>query len=368
MTALSIVFGLSLTLTSLSQASEAIQAITDEESSYQSGAYQKWWGQELVWRFADLPTSGGMPVSRVPYSGHDYPDRAGGTIAVLKKYDLAFHQGRDLATAFEQHDTTAFTEPTMERRGLLRLRRAQVERTPGWHGHCNGWTAASIRHAEPQTSVRRGGITFTPADIKALLAEIYMYCDAEPLGGDDDDESINPGTLHVILANWLGRCQHPIAMDSALGKEVWNYPIYAFSSTSAKRMEGKQVEVKLNVAYATSTNREYERSPRMKQVKSFHYLLNLDDEGKVVGGRYFSDSSRLDMLWAPLKPAPGGQAGNERGNPHVDVNEVLAIWRESVPKDLRKKWVNIDPTEEDRQTADSHEAPDREASLPTTGG
>jgi hypothetical protein len=120
-------------------------------------------------------------------------------------------------------------------------------------------------------------------------------------------------------------------------------------------MEGKQVEVKLNVAYATSTNREYERSPRMKQVKSFHYLLNLDDQGKVVGGRYFSDSSRLDMLWAPLKPAPGGQAGNERGNPHVDVNEVLAIWRESVPEDLRKKWVNIDPTEEDRQTPDSHE-------------
>jgi hypothetical protein len=27
---------------------------------------------------------------------------------------------------------------------------------------------------------------------------------------------------------------------------------------------------------------------------------------------------------------------------------VLAIWRASVPEEVRKKWLNIDPTEEDR--------------------
>jgi len=32
----------------------------------------------------------------------------------------------------------------------------------------------------------------------------------------------------------------------------------------------------------------------------------------------------------------------------LDIKEVLAIWRESVPEELRKKWLNIDPTEEDR--------------------
>jgi hypothetical protein len=74
--------------------------------------------------------------------------------------------------------------------------------------------------------------------------------------------------------------------------------------------------------------------------------LDLDEEGKVTGGRYLSDSERIDMLWTPLTPAPGGQEGNERGNPHVDVNEVLAIWRASVPEDVRKKWVNIDAKEE----------------------
>jgi len=116
--------------------------------------------------------------------------------------------------------------------------------------------------------------------------------------------------------------------------------------------------VRVNVAYATSTNEEYTRSPRLKRIKSFHYLLDLDEEGKVTGGRYFSDSERIDILWTPLTPAPGGQEGNERGNPHVDVKEVLAIWRESVPEDVRKEWVNIDVREE-AETA---------ASVPATAG
>ncbi len=372
MAALSIALGLSLALSSAAETTEAQRMIVAEEASCQTEAYQRRWGQEIVWHFDDLPTRGGVPESRIPYSGHDYPDRAGGTIQAMRKYDLAFHQGQPLATEFEQKDTSTIKEPTLERRGVLKLRRSMVARTPGWHGHCNGWTAASIRHAEPQASVQRNGVTFTPADIKALLAEIYMYSEAEFLGGDDDesdpdDDAINPGLLHVVLANWIGRSSHPVAMDSTLGKEVWNYPIYAFSSTSAKRSGGQQVEVRTNAAYAASTNQEYPQSPRLKRVKSFHYLLDLDSEGKVTGGRYFSDSERIDMLWAPLAPAQGGQEGNERGNPHVDVQEVFSVWRESVPEDIRKKWVNIDPLEEDRGVAEAPGMVERNLAAPATG-
>lgn len=347
-----LLFALGFALSSLAQGKDAIAA---DEASYQSETYQRCWREELIWKFDDLPTRGGVPESRIPYSGYDYPDSAGGTIFATRKYDIAFHQARNLATAFEMHDTTAITEPTMERRGPLRLRRIQVERTPGWHGHCNGWTAAAIRHAEPQTSVRRGRVTFTPADIKALLAEIYMYNAADFLGGDETDEAMNPGLLHVGVANWIGRSQHPVAMDATLGPEVWNYPIYAFSTSSAKRQGGRQVEVRLNTAYVTSTNREYDKSPRLKRIKAFHYLLDLDEDGKITGGRYYSDSARVDMLWIPLRAAQGGQAGNERGNPHLDVDEVLSLWRDSVPEELRQKWGNID---EDRSLAEVSEEDD----------
>jgi hypothetical protein len=54
---------------------------------------------------------------------------------------------------------------------------------PDWSGHCNGWTSAAIRHAEPQQSVVRNGVVFTPSDIKGLLAELYIYNDVEDLSG-----------------------------------------------------------------------------------------------------------------------------------------------------------------------------------------
>jgi hypothetical protein len=289
-----------------------------------------------------------VPDFRVPYSGHDYPDRSGGTLAVMRKYDLAFHRGRGLATAFEEHDTTSnkeLAEKTV-RAGLLGLRRRTITsmETPGWHGHCNGWTAASIRHAEPQRNVVRNRVVFTPADIKGLLADIYMYSQTEFLGGLDD--AINPGTLHVIMANWLGRGKHPVAMETTLGPVVFNYPAYSFDATVYEKTP-RQAKVRLSVTYATSTNQERNQSPRNHRVMDFHYALDLDETGRVTGGRYYADSTRIDMLWVPRRPIQGGLDGNKRGNPHLDVDEVMSIWRESVPRELRDKWFNIDPLPDD---------------------
>ena len=69
--------------------------------------FQKFWGTEFVWKFEDLPASGKVPDYRVPYSGHIYLDRNGGTMNSLRKYDMAFNGGRMLATAYEQWDTTS---------------------------------------------------------------------------------------------------------------------------------------------------------------------------------------------------------------------------------------------------------------------
>ena len=323
-------------------------AIKKDEIAYQNDAFKHWWETPLVWKFDDLPTKGKVEDFRIPYSGHDYPDRGGGTIDVLRKYDEAFHDGKKVASEFERKDTKNAEERGIggRERGLgwrIRVARAR-RRIPEWHGHCNGWTAAAIRHAEPEKNVVRNGVTFTPADIKGLLAEIYMYTDHEFLGGVDS--AINPGTLHVVLCNWLGKGEHPIGIETALGETVFNYPAYSFTSSSTKHSDN-EVEVQMTVTYATSTPAEYDSSPRNSRQMFFHYSLTLDDDGNVVGGTYYRDSSRLDMLWAPLAPIPGGKEGNERGNPHVDIKEVLAIWRESVPKELRNKWYNINPTPED---------------------
>lgn len=331
--------------------------ITKKELDYQKQAYKQWWGSDLVLTIDDLPLEGKVPGFRVPYAGHDYPDKAGGTLPAMRKYDMAFHRRQSLAAEYERRDVGAHRGGRFgddaPRRGLFGFGRFRGPRTPSWYGHCNGWTAAAMRHAEPQHSVTRNGVVFTPADIKGMLAEIYMYTDTEFLGGED--AAINPGIFHISLTNWLGRGEHPVGMEAAVGEVVINYPIYTYGST-VKKVSDLQSEVKMSIRYRMNTPQEHHKGPDANQTMYFHYTLNTNDKGEITGGSYYGDSARIDMLWAPLQPIQGGKKGNERGNPHVNVKEVLAIWRESVPEDLRNKWLNIDPTEEDRILTDEDKA------------
>src|SRR5256885_4738031 len=327
--------------------------IRKDELEQQQQSFKQWWGDELVTKLADLPAEGKVPEFRVPYSGHDYPDRAGGTIFALSKYDQAFHRGRQLATEFERMDVSAHRGGRPDRGvqpnfggGLFARLRANADRghVPTWYGHCNGWTAAAIRHAEPQKSVVRNRVTFTPARINGLLAEIYMYSDSEFLGGIDP--AINPAVLHLTLGNWIGRGSHPVGMETAVGEVVINFPVFNYKSV-VNKLNARETEVKTWITYVLNINREMDKSPaNYHRQMLFHYVLDVDESGVIRGGRYFGDSQQIDMLWTPLKPTQGGEERNRRGNPHLDIKEVLAIWRESVPEDLRKKWLNIDPTDE----------------------
>lgn len=320
-------------------ASSLGQTLRQDHIEAHNQNFQRLWNTNLVWKFDDLPTEGVVPEFRVPYSGDIYLDTKGGTVNALRKYDQAF-DGNDKATRHEQWDTTAYRKTHYVRRrvGLFGSRSVAVTVTPHWHGHCNGWTAATIRHAEPQESVVRNGVTFTPADIKGLLAEIYIYQDIEKVGGEYG--VVHPAELHVALANWIGRMSHPVGMEADPGKEKWNYPIYSYASSHTWR-GNRRVDVKTNVKYAYFSQGEQQQSPRLARQRYFHYALDLNEAGEIVGGYYYRDSSRIDLLWIPLAPVQGGEEGNERGNPYVDVNNVVALWRASVPQDLVDRWVMI---------------------------
>lgn len=305
----------------------------------QNAIFRELWERDFVWKFDELPLQGGVTSERIPYSGYIYPDKQGGTIQPLRKYDRAFNNGRMLASDHERWDTTAFKEPVDNFFGKV----FKFKATPDWYGHCNGWAAAAIRHAEPVKSVTKNGVTFSPSDIKGLLAELYIYNQHVVLAGENESP-IGAAELHAIITNWIGLGEHPLGIEAEPGEEKWNYPAYAFAASASKRSP-RQVEVTMNVLYAADTRMEWDESPRIEEVKYFHYLLDLDTDGKIAGGRFFHDSSEIDMLWVPLSPIEPGQSGNENGNPYIKSETILSLWRESVPIETRSVWWNVDPTE-----------------------
>jgi hypothetical protein len=320
------------------------------------GSYKTLWGEQLVTRMTDLPTEGKVPDYRVPYSGHDYPDKTGGTLAAMAQYDRAFNNGYSRAYKHEREDLdfhTTVRTPGQEivHRGMFG-RVISVERrdvVPTWYGHCNGWTAASIRHADPQKTVTRNGVVFTPAIIKGLLAELYMYSHTQSLGGQDD--IMNPATFHLALTNWVGRKSHPIGMETSVGEPVINFPIHGYKSTVTK-IGPQRYDVRTLITYTLHVPREYDRAPQNNRTLFFHYVVDTDAQGNAVAGYTQRDSARIDMCWVPLRPIQGGKEGNRGGNPYLDVNELMAIHRESVGEELLKKWVNVDPTDEERALAE----------------
>ena len=318
------------------------------------------WNKTFTRRLDDLPMSGEASPERMPWSGGYYPESDGGTDAVvvgnkspLAKYDDAFHSGQNKASAWEREKHT---------------------NGPAWAGHCNGFAAAATRHPkEPSRSVSQNGVVFSPQDIKALLAEVYMSADYEFLGGNRCDrkgeassdrvlnpgsvadatvmdacEDINPGTLHAAITNWVGRMQYPLIMDTATGDEVWNYPLFKFQvlrkdlipeSLARQYVSGsggnyvwnplaaKFALIQMRLTYAEALRREV-LGQLYRQDMELTYVLELTNDGDILGGEWVGAASRRthpDFLWVPLEPMkPNGT--RFVGNPHLDAKEVFRLW------------------------------------------
>jgi len=129
---------------------------------------------------------------------------------------------------------------------------------------------------------------------------------------------------------------------------VWNQPVVAYevtkqakvSATDANKCVGQTgtkwtyntsatslYEVKATVHYITETYPGtapigFENST---SEDDYHYILELNSDGKVIGGRYCSDSTNthIDFLWSPT-------GTNSPSNPNVDLTKVKALIKASV--------------------------------------
>ncbi len=238
-----------------------------------------------------------------------------------------------------------------------------IDGIQGWWGTCHAWTPASQLIPEPQHAVTVNGVQFEVGDIKALAQNVFDSTSAVMIGGrcnakeithtvtgsaNDDCADLNPGALHVVMTNFLGLANLPLIEDRTANYEVWNQPVMGYevtkqaeiSATEAMKLVGatgskwtyntsakKLVEAKMTVNYLT------EGSPSLTPIggknnvrtDSYHYILELNTDGKIIGGRFCSDSenSHVDFLWSPT-----GQFNPT--NPNVNVSKVKELFAKAV--------------------------------------
>ena len=233
----------------------------------------------------------------------------------------------------------------------------------GWWGTCHAWTPASLLMPEPQHAVTMNGVKFEVGDIKALTQNIFDSTSAVMLGGrcnskeithdvngsaNDECSDVNPGAMHVILANFLGIGQLPLIEDRTANYEVWNQPVVGYEVTKQAKVTAKVAntcvgqtgstwkyntsatslyEVKSTVTYITEGNASttplgYED---YTSTDNYHYILEVGSTGKVIGGRFCTDSTNthIDFLWSPT-------GTYHPSNPNVNVAKVKELITKSV--------------------------------------
>lgn len=324
--------------------------------------------QNLVYEteFAKLKASAKVDGWRIPYSAAIYPERSGGLAAarsstgtVLGKYDLAFNDGRNLA---ESYDRRRKLRTGVRRRGLFgRTQIYTYYNADPWEGYCSGFTASTIRHPEPVRPVDAGtvggrpGVVFQPAEIKTLLSAAYnrtrwdSFLFAAPPSARDGGP--NMGTFHLALANYIGQAGHPVGIDRTKGREAWNNPIYEYQVTATRDagrrgdIEYKELVTKITYTWygtdrVSQTNPDTgERQGHQSRSMLMRYHLQLDSEGKIVGGRALSHAGH--SLWVPLFAVQGIPDQSSPGNPHLDVQKIIAMARESALPDIQEKYDRV---------------------------
>ncbi len=218
---------------------------------------------------------------------------------------------------------------------------------PTWEGLCHGWAPATLLYKNPTPVTVRNDddieIEFGSADIKALLTFFLHYerapetsflgqrCNSdfskleEQLENGEitqeqyDNEllengcaDVNPGALHVILANELEQ-DRGFIIDITRDLEVWNQPVFSYESTEVSRRGPSEreygygareiIEIESVVSFVVENTPEWDLNidHRSYNRAYYHYELEIDENGEIIGGKWKS-FERPDFLWMQKKP------------------------------------------------------------------
>jgi len=300
--------------------------------------------------FNALPKNATLPNNKMPWSSSFWP---------RKKGSINYRWNTPNPTGFDLRSPTRQQVMSMSQEQLAQLSPAEKfdlargfydyplstsvaknakKDAKDFEGVCDGWTAAAIQFSEPtpvaMTNPDGIVIPFGSSDVKALmsydfsinqnsgeLGSVFVgkYC-VVPFGmnlkvGSCTD--INPGAMHVILANQLGLKKESFGVDIDSGKETWNQPVYGYEfevrgQTKADHAASALIiHAKLKYAEDDPDGEEAKNvftwDPTVGTLKyaagvmEMDYVLELDYSGRIIGGSWLGNSKTKhpDLFWMP---------------------------------------------------------------------
>lgn len=346
-------------------------------------------------RLGQLPAA--AKLKTIPWSSGYWPTYLGGLTFRLwsESSNLVDLYGYNLIP-FQQlrQDAIAYLSPIEKLDIYLgntdyRLTRQERERTqilrtvPGsgmydprfsiarWEGLCHAWAPAAYLFSNPRPVTLRGpsgaSVHFGSADIQGLLVHYLHYNEAQTkfLGGrcnldfgqlqnqlrsgaisydqyraalsSAECRDTNAGAFHIVLANQIGRLNESFVVDKTRDLQVWNQPVYAYSSRVLNQRNSatagaapgtvSEVDVETQMTYIVETAYQWEGqfvSESLRDI-TYRYRLELDRSGRIIGGDWYDNGSgtfddRPDFLWTQSLP---------EARTAVD-QAILSIYRQSL--------------------------------------
>ncbi len=239
-----------------------------------------------------------------------------------------------------------------------------------WQGYCHGWAPAALMYEEPKPVTVPApdgrGIPFGSADIKALLSYfqgevVQTTYSTESLpwaryargvgsmcaSGRADNPScydLNPGALHVLLANEIALRDRGFVLEVDEGVEKWNQPVHSYETRLLERRapssgaaEDAVAEVRLRVDVHWTVEIEPMWSARGDLAPSntgtYFYTVELDAAGEVVGGQWLiprGDGRYWTMgeAWDLLMNWDSDDEGDSPDLTRDEASDILFRWLE----------------------------------------
>ncbi|GLE05413.1 hypothetical protein PINS_up014426 [Pythium insidiosum] len=178
-----------------------------------------------------------------------------------------------------------------------------AKRRDVWTGYCTkysvdiweGTVVAAMLEEEPKCNVEKGTVSFTPLDIKALMAQVYAVSEL----GNVWLEKTNPAAFHLAVVNGIGRRGKPMLLSDKFRTKV---SLVSYNMKEVKLLQMSELpfnsdlsqrqykpetvtlaKVTMDIEVDHSLNEDGSR-PWYNRVTQVYYYLELDASSRVIGG------------------------------------------------------------------------------------